>query len=100
MIRFLSGTLALALVHSPAHAEGPAAPTKPPPYVQALGQMVQECQGREALALSQGYDLSAQMEALKTRLVAETARADRAEASLKAAEKPAQPAQPTEPPKP
>lgn len=81
MLRTVLSAMALAAVALPACASD-ASPA-PPPEVQALGRMAQECQSREASALVQAFTLQA-------RLAAETKRADDAEAKLKSAE-PAKP---------
>jgi hypothetical protein len=60
-------------------AERPAAPD---PTVQALGSMVQQCTGREAQALAQGFAAQAQVRALQEQLAAAQKRADEAEAKL------------------
>jgi ATP/maltotriose-dependent transcriptional regulator MalT len=62
----------------------PTAGQKPDPAQQALVQMLQEAQSREAQALVQAYALRAQIAEMKERLDAATKRADEAEAKLKA----------------
>ena len=58
---------------------------QPDPTQQALVQMIQDAQGREAQALVQVYTLRGQLADMKARLDNETRRADEAEARLKAA---------------
>ncbi|MEN3208655.1 hypothetical protein PUR23_01235 [Methylorubrum populi] len=77
MIRRVLVAVALLAVCGSAFAEERA----PDPAQQALVQMVQEAQQREALALVQVYRLRAQLAAM-------TKRAEEAEAKLKPADAP------------
>lgn len=84
MLRIVLLSMTLAAVATPAGAAD--VQPSPPPEVQALGRMAQECQGREASALVQTYALQARLAEAQARLAAETKRADDAEAKLKPAE--------------
>lgn len=55
--------------------------------IQALGQMLQEAQGREAQANVRFYSAQTQIKTLTDQLAVEKKRADDAEAKLKAASK-------------
>ena len=77
MIRRIALAALLALTATVAFAQQQS----PDPAQAALGQMVGECQNREAQALVQVY-------ALRAQLAAATKRADEAEAKLKGTEKP------------
>lgn len=95
MIRPTLFTLALLGAAGPAAAAdqrlAPGAVPGPDPAQQAMVQMLQEAQAREAQALLQVYTL-------RSRLTVETARADAAEARLKKAEPTQGPAEPAPPP--
>lgn len=60
----------------------PAAQTSRDPIVQALGQMLQEAQGREAQALARAYALQEQVRSLDEKLASQTKRAEEAEEKL------------------
>ena len=74
-------TAALALAALPALAQQVPQPV-PDPAIQALGQMLQEAQGREAQAIARAYRAEAQAKLLTDHLAAEKKRADEAEAKL------------------
>ncbi len=83
MIRVLALAVTLAALGAPPPARAESQPAKVDPVQQALVQMLQEAQGREAQALVQIYSLKAQIGDLQSQLAEQTRRADEAQGKTK-----------------